>query len=119
MLIVEVTQFIPPNGRTKDLSVEVPDELADKYHQMRSFGLRLTVERLMTDAISLCIENPQYGDFKMKLYKHNGPDRNDELIEIIKEFDVDEYASWLTQAELEEDSQNMQEYWAAQDTEYE
>ncbi len=105
MLVVEVTQFIPPNGKTRDISIEVPDDLTEKYTEMRSLGLRLTVEKLMTGIISLCIENPEYGDFKMKLFPDHdpeGPDDLTELIDIIREFDTDEYRIWYGLMEIAE-----------------
>ncbi len=105
MLVVEVTEFIPPNGKTRDLSVPVPDDLTEKYTAMRSLGLRLTVERLMTGLTSLCIENPEYGDFKTKLFPNRdpeGPDNIDPLIDIIREFDTDEYRTWYAMMEMQE-----------------
>jgi len=111
MLAVEITQFIPPNGRTAELLVDVPDDLTEQYTQIRSLGLRLTVEKLMTGIVSLCIENAEYGDFKIKLFKDRdpeGPDNIDPLIDIIREFNVEEYARWLEVSQMEEEQERIE-----------
>lgn len=95
MLCIEVIQYIPPDGGTRKLEVFLPDglDLADQYELIKSCDLRFTIETLMTGVTSLCLENPELGDYRAKLFTHR--DHFEPLIELIREFDPEDYTKWV------------------------
>lgn len=98
-MTVEVTQFVQPHGRQIPMTTEVSDKCREKYNQMQSAGCRLTAEVLGTGTISLCIEEPDLGDYRIELAR-NGPDVQAAIERMLMEFDPAQFQEW---AELEKE----------------
>lgn len=58
MLIVDVTQYVLPDGKKKIIKAAVSDELTSKYEEIKNSGCNLSVEVLTTGLVSLAIEDP-------------------------------------------------------------
>lgn len=98
-MIVEVIQFLRPYGRQVKQEAEVPDELIDKYTQMREAGCRLTAEVLPGGLVSLCIESRELGEDLYLLLANNGPGANSPanvVAKLLEQFDPD-YVQTLKQ----------------------
>ena len=54
-MLVPVTQFMRPNGRRKELAIEIKDECKEKYDELYECGATLTAEQLMTGVVSQTI----------------------------------------------------------------
>jgi hypothetical protein len=93
-MLIEVVQFIPPNGDTEIIRGYLSDELNDQYEAMKSNGCRLTMEILkLVDMASLTIEEPDLGDFMIEvipLTKDAGP----AFEKMLREFDVKKFKEW-------------------------
>jgi len=91
MFIVDVVQFMRPNGRQVPHQLEVDDSCEAKYKELTKWGLRLTCEQLMNGKVSQTIESP---DFDLDIILTNGADlqENKEALEkLILRFDVAEF----------------------------
>jgi hypothetical protein len=100
---IQITQFIPPNGRKEEVTTEVSDECKPQYEAILRNGLRLTAELLrMHNTVSCCIENLKYGDFDISLTV-NGPQVQTGLEEMLKRFDEQHYLRWLSEMEKAND----------------
>jgi hypothetical protein len=100
-MIVEVTQYYRPDGRQRTHELEISDDCAEKYKQIRAVGCRLTAEQLMSLEVSQTIEHKE-GDYDLILTKGNDFDENKKALEtMIRRFDDKKFASWLPEAESE------------------
>lgn len=57
MITVPFTQYVRPNGRKREVSIEVNDTLAPMVQAIIAKGLRFECEVLSTGVISLSISN--------------------------------------------------------------
>jgi hypothetical protein len=90
-IIVDVVQFMRPNGRQVPHQLDVDDNCEAKYKELTGLGLRLTCEQLMNGTVSQTIECP---DFDFDIILTNGADltENKEALEkLILRFDAVEY----------------------------
>jgi hypothetical protein len=93
-VIVELIQFMRPNGRQVPSSCEVSDDLASNYRALREAGCRLTAEVLMTGVVSQAIEHSE-GDFAIELCQ-NAPDKPREALEnLLRRFNTADFEEWL------------------------
>ena len=65
-MIVDVTQYMRPDGRQVQHKLTVSNECKEKYDELVSCGARLTGEQLMSRTVSQCIEMPDF-DYDMEL----------------------------------------------------
>jgi hypothetical protein len=102
LMLISVTSFRRPYGESVTTQVEIPqnDEVTwTKYTAIRQAGCRLTAELLRTGEVSICIENPAYGDFRIELFKQVSEEQNlHKMGELINKFDQEEYDAWLATA---------------------
>lgn len=77
-MIVEVTQFMRPNGRQVQHNLEIDDNCKESYDQLTKCGARLTGEQLMSGFVSQCIETKD-GDFAMTLTNGRDLSKNKNL----------------------------------------
>ncbi len=95
-MIVEVTQFMRPNGRQVQHELEISDECKGKYQEIRDLGLRLTGEQLRTGEVSQTIEAEDF-DFDICITPGSDLQENKEkLQEMILRFDKAEYLKQQT-----------------------
>ncbi len=91
MLIVDVIQFMRPDGQQVPHQLEIDDTCEPKYKELIACGLRLTCEQLMSGKVSQTIESPDF-DFDISLT--NGDDLNENkkaLERLILRFDKDAF----------------------------
>jgi hypothetical protein len=72
-MIIELTQFVRPNGHKRPTSCEIDDDLASKVKAIRDAGLRLTAE-VIGPNVSFCIEDDEE-DLAIEIAA-NGPGEN-------------------------------------------
>lgn len=101
-MTVEVTQFIQPHGRQSLATTEISDDCQEKYKLMQAAGCRLTAEVLGTGHVSVCIEDPELGDYKIELAK-NGPDVQKAIEKMLMEFDSAQFAEWKMREDQDEE----------------
>ena len=89
----EITQFVLPNGRKEQMRAVLSDKVRNKYISMKSCGCRLTAEVLRDSNISLTIEEPNVGDFMIRITA-NSSNVIDVLEEMLKLFDKKKFDSW-------------------------
>lgn len=89
MITVEITQFIERVRHS-----EVPNDCAVGYEAIHRHKCRLTAEVLMNGMVSQCIEHDE-GDFAIEITK-NGPEVQDALVKMIREFDGVKFDEWLS-----------------------
>ncbi len=93
-ITVKVTEFIPPNGRTKERSVELPNDCAVGYEALVRKGCRLTVEHLPTGGFSQCIEHPE-GDYDNQIFSKASQGQQI-LVDMVKQFgNGSQFDRWL------------------------
>lgn len=93
-MIVQVTQFMRPNGRQVQRELEVSDNCKEKYQEIIECGARLTGEQLMSGAVSQTIETSD-GDFNLVLTKGTDLAENKKALEImILDFDKIAFEKW-------------------------
>ena len=86
------------------MTTDVSDDCREKYKLMQLSGCRLTAEVLGTGHISLCIEEPALGDYKIEIVQ-NGPDVQKAIEKMLMEFDSAQFAEWKM-ADQEEDDED-------------
>jgi hypothetical protein len=94
--IVEVSQFLPPNGRRIVAQVELPSHIKEKYESIISSGCRLTYEVLGNGVASMTIEEPALGDFVIRL-SPSGQKADLVLTKMIESFNQEEFDKWKNQ----------------------
>ncbi len=88
-----VIQFLKPNGQKRVCRTTVPESVKDNYELMKTNGCRLTAEELQNGMVSVTIEEPQLGDFLIRLVE-NGPKVQEALEEMLKKFNEKEFEKW-------------------------
>jgi hypothetical protein len=96
-MVVQITQFMAPNGEIRERQCEVPDDCAVGYEALRRKNCRLTAEVLTSGHVSQCIEHEE-GDYDIRLAR-NGQDVITSLITMIRAFDGAEFDKWLEAVE--------------------
>jgi hypothetical protein len=97
---VKITQFIAPHGEQRERSCEVPDDCAVGYESLKRHGCRLTAEVLMGGMVSQTVEHED-GDFLIEITP-NGPEVQEALIKMLREFDGAKFEAWLQEVQSEE-----------------
>lgn len=93
-MIVKVLKFIPPNGDREIVELTLSDEVRDNHELIKANGCRLTVEYLrLVGSYSLCIEEPDLGDFSMK-FVSSEKDLPTTFESMINAFSVEEFEKW-------------------------
>ena len=86
---VKVMQFQLPDGRQKELEIEIDDKCEAKYQDILSSGSRLTVEALTTGEVSQTIECSEF-DYDITLTPGSDFEQNKTALEeMILRFDKD------------------------------
>lgn len=95
-MIVEITQYMRPDGRQVQYELEIGDECKQKYDEIVACGCRLTGEQMMNGQVSQTIEADDF-DFDIKITK--GPDLDENkkaLEEMIMRFDTIKFKKMLS-----------------------
>ncbi len=79
-MLVEVTQYMRPNGWRVRYELEIDDKCEDKYQQIIEGGARLTGEQMMTGVVPQTIETMD-GDFDIILTKGSDLQENEKALE--------------------------------------
>lgn len=90
---IEATQFLRPNGEQRTLLGMVSVECRLGYEVMRKAGCRLTMEELMSGQVSVCIEEPELGDYNIRIVS-NGPEVTRAVEAMLKGFDAKAFEAW-------------------------
>jgi hypothetical protein len=59
---IEFTQYLLPDGRTKLVTIDRPDEIAFKAQSLIDAGCKLEIEMLTTGEISMSVEREPVND---------------------------------------------------------
>lgn len=94
MIAAEFTQYLLPDGRTKEVTIDISDDLRSQYENIRNAGARLECEVLTTSEVSLTITDPEEGvDFAIQVVP-NGPDVPKAVDRLIRGFSDEDYFAW-------------------------
>lgn len=85
---IPFTQFLRPNGRRRDVSIEVADDVASKARELIGQGLSFECEELMTGEVSLTITDPEEGDLDIRV-RPNGPGIREAVEDMVRGFDLE------------------------------
>lgn len=94
-MLIPILQFLLPNGRRREICGEISDDLGGQWEQIRTRGLRITAEILMTDEVSLALEDPARGDFDSRIIT-NGPAVPKALDDLVRSFRISLFDAWRT-----------------------
>jgi hypothetical protein len=93
-VVVNLTQFLRPDGQQKPVTCEVSDSLKANYEAIRENGMRLTCEELSSGMVSLALEHRD-GDFLIEVCE-NAPHLPKLTLEkLIGNFNQAEFDKWL------------------------
>ena len=102
---VKVTQFLRPDGRIKNVWVEIHDECRAKYLRILALGCHLTAEVLSTGRVAQAITFKEYGDYDMEITSGDDVQENIDMLEhLIFNFDEGDFLEWRRQR-AQEDSE--------------
>lgn len=96
-MLIQVTQYLRPDGRRKVLQFTIPDEYQQQYDLICKCGCEITCEQLMSGKAVQYIGN-EHGDFITKLT--GAGDREAAgaaLFKMIQEFNKDRFEKWNSQ----------------------
>ena len=99
-LVVEVTQYLRPNGRKNPCTTLLDASLEPNYILMQSRGLTFGAEELMTGMVSLTIEDlPREEDVQMRVVP-NGPEVPAAMEDMLRWCTVENIDAYEAQAEV-------------------
>lgn len=84
MAEIPFTQYLRPNGRRIEVSIDRPNEISDLAQKIIERGFRFECEELTTGHASLTIAGPEY-DEDIQLVK-NGPAVPDAVDKLVRRF---------------------------------
>uniref|UniRef100_A0A6M3KGV8 Uncharacterized protein n=1 Tax=viral metagenome TaxID=1070528 RepID=A0A6M3KGV8_9ZZZZ len=100
-MIVDVIQYMRPDGRKVPRQAEISDECQIKYDEIIECGGRLTAEQLMTGEVSQTIET---NDFDFDIIITNGADFDENkkaLEDMVMRFDKSKFDEYKREYEKE------------------
>jgi hypothetical protein len=100
---IHLTQYLLPDGRQREVSVDVPDSLRAKLAKIRKAGLTIEAEVLTTAEVSFTLACHKYAADYDILICTNGPGTRENLIRLIERFDEKECKKWLREQEQADD----------------
>lgn len=103
MTQVPITQYLLPDGRKRDISIDVPDSLAPKLKKIAKAGLSIEAEVLTTTEVSFTLACHKYAADYDILICTNGPGARESLITLIERFDEKECKRWLRDQKIADD----------------
>lgn len=83
--IIPFTQYLRPNGRRKEVTIEVSPDVASKAHAIIARGLAFECEELSTGQVSLTITDPEEGDLDIRVVP-NGPGVREAVEDLVSRF---------------------------------
>lgn len=82
--LVHFTQYLLPDGRKRDVAIEVTPELHALAQIVTANGIRFECEILTTGQVSITAADPERGDISVRVVP-NGPAVVDAVNEVIRE----------------------------------
>jgi len=96
---ITVTQFLRPNGRKKELLLEIPDSYQEQYKLIKQCGCYISCEQIQTGEAAQYITH-KTGDFAIKVTPCFETADN-ALLEMIAAFNKDAFDKWLREQEAD------------------
>lgn len=93
-MLINVTQYMRPDGHTKPQQVEIPDKYKSVIDKLNKLDLRITCESLTNGLVAQYISHEE-GDFAIEL-SFPGEKSHQKLLEMLDAFDEDAFKRWLT-----------------------
>ncbi len=90
---IDITQYMRPDGRTKMLQIEIPDEYEAVINKLKELDLRITCELLSSGLVAQYITHEE-GDYAIELDMF-GEGVNIKLLKMLDDFDEQSFKSWL------------------------
>lgn len=100
---IQVTQYLLPDGRTRETSIDVPDSLAPKLKKIARAGLTIEAEILTSTEVSFTLACHKYAADYDILICTNGPGTRENLIKLIERFNEKECRKWLRDQKIADD----------------
>lgn len=85
---IPFTQYVLPDGRRRQTSIEVAADVAEKAGSIISRGLRFECEVLSTGHVSLTIFDPEEEDDVAIEVLPNGPGIREAVEAMVRDFDI-------------------------------
>lgn len=82
---IPFTQYLLPDGRKRQTSIEVAPEVANKARSIIRCGLSFECELLITGQASFTITDPEEGDVDIRVIP-NGPGVREAIEEMVRDF---------------------------------
>ena len=82
---IPFTQYMRPNGRAMPVTIDMPDEVAAKAHEIIESGLELECEVLSNGHVSFTITHPDDGDLDIRVCE-NDPNVPHHIADLILNF---------------------------------
>lgn len=96
---IPFTQYMLPNGRRQETSIEVDADVATKARELIAEGLCFECEVLTTGSVSLTITDPEEGDLDIRIHA-NGPGIREAVEDMVREFDLAEVRAAMASGEF-------------------
>ena len=74
----------------------MPDHLKPQWDEIQKVGLRLTAEVLLTQEVSLTLEEPDLGDYAIQVVA-NGPEVPKAVEQMIINFTAEGFERWMSE----------------------
>lgn len=98
--LIPFTQYLRPDGRTKEIQFETSKELYDKAQLILAEGFVFECEILQTGHASATITDPELGDYRHALGE-NAPGFKEKVEQMILSFDAEAAAGWRREEETD------------------
>ncbi len=98
MVTAEFTQYLLPDGRQKQATFEIADDLQSHLTTIEAVGARLECEVLTTGAVSLTVTSEDGNDFDIELVP-NGPEVPAAVDRLVRRFNEDAYLKYVEHCE--------------------
>jgi len=100
MTKLNITQYLRPDGRKKEIIVEIPDEYEKIIKKIKENSCIITCEQLTTGEAAQYITSEEYGDYDIQITKC-GKEADKALLEMIKRFNEKDFKNWLKMQKFE------------------
>jgi hypothetical protein len=100
-MIINVTQYLRPNGRKVVHEFEIDEKYKDQYNNLTAYGCHLTCEQLQTGHGVHYISH-RLGDFQSVISAPgNFKEAEEKLLSLIEAFDHRLFEEWVEQQRAE------------------
>lgn len=106
-MLIQITQYLRPNGKQKRLLLDIPEEYRKQYDLILACECCITCEQLTTGQAVQYITH-QLGDFAIETTPpHDKKAAEAALLQMIKSFNKTMFETWLARVNAEEEDETI------------